>query len=142
MSDNSTWYSADIDRYVAAAVVINGGKALVLRRKPDDFMGGIWELPSGKMDHAESIEQALSRELKEETGLTLSSPPRLIGTFDYVSKSGRATRQVNFVASVNESSVTLTEHDAAEWIDAALAEDWPVTQETREILRRAFEEGA
>jgi 8-oxo-dGTP diphosphatase len=138
MMNDSSWYSPDIDRYVAAAVVFHEGKALVLRRKPDDFMGGIWELPSGKVDAGESIEQALRRELAEETGLVVSATSRFLGTFDYRSQSGRQTRQVNFAVEAPHRAVVLTEHDAAEFIDAAQVDQWPVTEETRNVLRIAF----
>ncbi|MDB1086107.1 NUDIX domain-containing protein [Streptomyces sp. ACA25] len=141
MSNSSEWYAAEIGRYVAAAVVMRHGKALVLRRRADDFLGGIWELPSGRMDSGETIEQALARELREETGLRTQSDPRMIGTFDYRSKSGRRTRQVNFVTTADRSDVELTEHDAAEWIDADQVGDWPLTEETRGILRAAFAAG-
>jgi 8-oxo-dGTP pyrophosphatase MutT (NUDIX family) len=44
---------------------------LVLHRTADDFMGGLWELPSGKVEADESFEAALGRETTEETGLPL-----------------------------------------------------------------------
>ncbi|WP_406269630.1 NUDIX domain-containing protein [Nocardia sp. NBC_00881] len=48
----------DVQQLVVGAVVQHGGKILLLRRPADDFMGGVWELPSGKVDPGEPIDQA------------------------------------------------------------------------------------
>ncbi|MFF8373476.1 NUDIX domain-containing protein [Streptomyces lydicus] len=135
-----TWESPDIDRYVAAAAVLRDQKVLVVRRNSDDFMGGVWELPSGKVDTGESIQQALERELKEETGLGLRATGSIVGTFDYESRSGRRTRQVTFAVAADGTDVTLTEHDAAEWINVEQAATWPVTEETRHVILKALAE--
>ncbi|MEV4233912.1 NUDIX domain-containing protein [Nocardia sp. NPDC050408] len=57
----------EVQQLAVGAVVQHSGKVLLLQRPADDFMGGIWELPSGKVDSGESIDQALIREVKEET---------------------------------------------------------------------------
>ncbi|TGZ16319.1 hypothetical protein DV517_12920 [Streptomyces sp. S816] len=33
---------------VVGAVVSDAGRVLLLRRRPDDSLGGMWEIPSGK----------------------------------------------------------------------------------------------
>ena len=41
---------------------------LIAKRQDHQFMGGFWELPGGKIEHGESPEVAISRELNEELG--------------------------------------------------------------------------
>ena len=48
--------SEGIVRYVVGAVIAKEDTVLLLRRKIDDFMGGIYELPSGQVDDSESLE--------------------------------------------------------------------------------------
>ncbi|WP_367132823.1 MULTISPECIES: NUDIX hydrolase [Streptomyces] len=102
---------------VGAVIADDGGKVLLLHRPADDYLGGLWELPSGGVDDGETLIEALRREIAEETGLTVTAVRGYLGHFDYRSGSGRATRQFNFTATVTGETVTLTEHDAHLWAD-------------------------
>ncbi|MER7984130.1 NUDIX domain-containing protein [Streptomyces noursei] len=51
---------------VTAAVVTDADQVLFVRRHPDDFMGGMWEIPSGKVEDGETVLEALQRETVEE----------------------------------------------------------------------------
>lgn len=57
--------------HVAVAVVIRDGKVLIARRPDHVHQGGLLEFPGGKVEAGESVQQALVRELAEETGLTV-----------------------------------------------------------------------
>jgi|GEM_PF-2898761 len=48
-------------------------KFLLLRRQPHKANGDAWGLPAGKKEENESIEQAVLREVEEETGVKLSA---------------------------------------------------------------------
>lgn len=60
-----------------AIPVLEGG-AIVLVRRLDD---GLWSLPGGLVDWGEAIADTLERELREETGLTVTGPGRLVGVY-------------------------------------------------------------
>ena len=76
-------------------------------------MGGLIELPSGTVEKDEFLIDGLIREIKEETNLEIKSIDKFIGTFDYFSSSGKKTRQVNFVVSVTNNDIKLSdEHEA------------------------------
>ena len=52
------------------AVITDGHRALIVRRAPDDDVApGSWEFPGGKIEFGEALEEALRREVREETGL-------------------------------------------------------------------------
>ena len=128
-----------IERIVVAAVIRDGDKALLLERGRDDYLGGLFELPSGVVETGETLDAALRREVAEETGFALRGIDRYLGCFDYRSRSGRLTRQFNFLVTVQGMPVvTLSEHASFAWVDGAELAEYPVSPEVGELVRRAF----
>ncbi|MFD0427488.1 NUDIX hydrolase [Streptomyces zhihengii] len=136
-------HAADADgitKHVVGAVIPNAeGEVLLLRRAADDYLGGLWS-PSGGVDAGETLTEALHREVAEETGLMVTTIETYLGHFDYLSKSGKKTRQFNFTAHVTHESdtVKLTEHDAHLWADRREQEQ--VSSVVRSVLATWREE--
>ncbi|MFW6690185.1 NUDIX hydrolase [Streptomyces sp. MAR4 CNX-425] len=125
-----------ITKHVVGAVLADSaGRVLLLHRAADDFLGGLWELPSGGVEPGETLLDALDREVTEETGMTLTSVSSYLGHFDYTSGSGRPTRQFNFAAVAAGSEVRLTEHETYQWADAA---GWRRTSEAVQAVLAAW----
>jgi 8-oxo-dGTP diphosphatase len=53
-----------------SAAVLRGNNILMIRREKDPFKG-YWCLPGGKIRPNETIEEAMIREVREETGYLL-----------------------------------------------------------------------
>lgn len=51
--------------------VENEGQILLLLRQVNTSHGGTWGLPSGKVDAGETIQEAMLREIQEETGIVI-----------------------------------------------------------------------
>lgn len=62
----------------AQAVVVNDASEVLLIRH--GYRPG-WHFPGGGVEHGETIDRALCRELHEETGVTVTKPARLFGIY-------------------------------------------------------------
>ena len=69
--------STDAKPPIAAAVVVRGGRVLLVRRRVAE--GNLsWQLPAGAVEDGEPPEQAAERETEEETGLIVKAA-RMLG---------------------------------------------------------------
>ncbi|MBN2172684.1 MAG: NUDIX hydrolase [Bacteroidales bacterium] len=95
---------------------INGSKqeVLLIQRKHDPF-AGMWALPGGFVDMEETVEQAVVRELEEETGLKFNDLKQL-HTFSALGRDPRGrTVSVTFYGIIKiENSAVKGGDDASD----------------------------
>ena len=56
---------------MACGVLAARGRLLIQKRRPDDVWPGLWEFPGGVLEEGETPEQAVEREMREETELAV-----------------------------------------------------------------------
>jgi len=126
------------ERVVVGAAIVRHEQVLLLRRSADDFMGGLWELPSGRVEEGEDINEALKREVLEETGLPVLVIGPELTQFGYRSRSGRQTIQRTFVVLCGDGRPMLSEHDAYGWFGTAELSSAACSDESRRIASEAL----
>lgn len=134
-------HAQGVERLVVGAVIHHHGRALIVTRgSADDFLSGIDELPSGGVESNETLHEALDRELREEVGFPAGTVDEgFLATFDYVSGSGRTTRQFTVSIALGARSVSLSsEHSAVRWVNRAELGLTTTTPETRRVLAEWF----
>jgi 8-oxo-dGTP diphosphatase len=81
-SPEVSWTAIDLKSPVLAVdavIQLNDGGVVLIRRKNPPFKE-CWALPGGLCEIGETVEEALRREVEEETGLKVE-PVKLIGVF-------------------------------------------------------------
>ncbi len=58
---------------VVGIIKDKAGMIFIAQRSADSHMANMWEFPGGKIEVGETPEQALSRELQEETGICVEN---------------------------------------------------------------------
>jgi 8-oxo-dGTP diphosphatase len=101
---------------VRALITDVNNKILILKRSTDSKTNpGKWEFPGGKVDQAESFDQALIREVYEETQLKISLD-HVVGISE---QNLHLIRAVHIIMSgkIIEGNLTLSsEHEGYAWV--------------------------
>jgi mutator protein MutT len=126
-------------------VVVRDGKALLIRRGKEPLYGR-WTVPGGTVELGESLEEAVVRELEEETGLRVE-PVALLTVFDRIQREG--ARVVHHFVIVDylcrwRSGEARAASDALEvaWAAASELPAYDLPPKALEVVRDALAKGA
>ncbi|KAF2734595.1 hypothetical protein EJ04DRAFT_543552 [Polyplosphaeria fusca] len=92
---------------IGACIFNSEGKLLLIQRAADEHaFPNFWEVPGGKVDNTDqSVLHAVAREVKEETGLTVSKFIREVGSLGWDEVSRRTGEPVHWHKLVFEVEV-------------------------------------
>lgn len=128
---------------VVGAVIFNDNKVLLLQRSSHEAIyPNLWELPSGKKKPFEHTQDALIREVLEETGLCVTEATPLF-IFDYqIEKISeiKDSVQINYsvqVSNPNEVKIS-AEHQKFVWSTEESLDDYEITSSTRAAIEKGF----
>ena len=141
MSDERTYPQRP---YLAvSAAIIRDGKVLVVRRARKPALG-IYTLPGGGVETGETLEQAVIREVREETSLIVE-PVALAGHREAIARDAQGRVERHFVILcfaarwLSGEPVLNEELDDARWLDPAELSGLHTTEGLTEIVAAAIE---
>src|SRR5436309_551096 len=126
-----------------SAAIVRDGKILVVRRARAPAHG-LYSLPGGVVEVGETLEEAVTREVREETGMTIE-PVALAGFREAIVRDAESRVERHFiilcfVARWRAREVLLNDElDEARWLDPAELADLPSTSGLAEIVAVAFQ---
>jgi 8-oxo-dGTP diphosphatase len=88
---------------VGVAVLVRHGEQVLLTHRKGSHGAGTWAPPGGHLDMGESYEDCAIREVREETGVTISEPRFLAVTNDIFVDEGRHYATIWLEAQVEAS---------------------------------------
>jgi len=126
-------------RIGSAMVVFDGLGRILLGRTTKGMSRGQWVFPGGKIEEFESIEQAALREIREETGLTVSYGGH-IETRELINPPDTHRIVIFSWGKVVDSGVPVARDDISEvqWCTPRYAIGEPLTWFTRGFLKDNF----
>lgn len=133
-----------VQKVIAGGVILHDGKVLIIQRsKDDDNYPGLWEMPSGKKEDLETVQDAVRREVEEETGIEVEVV-KILSVFNYKNEKENEIRdatQINFLVKPSASpEVKLSsEHDNYAWITKEEIDNYNISSSTKSALLLALE---
>ena len=113
------------------ALIVNNNRLLLMKRR-NPPMNGVWWIPGGRLLKGESLENAVLREVYEETGLK-GKILRKVGVINQVF-SEYHTVSVFFLVTVSSDKVMINdEHSAFRWVSK-------LPEQSHEFLQRMVKE--
>lgn len=99
------------------SLLINEEKEVLLVKR-SSFPEGIWEIPGGRIDSHETLEEALKRELEEEVEIKSLDIIGILGAQDIFPEGGEShVVRITYISRVTSNLVTLSsEHSEFVWV--------------------------
>jgi 8-oxo-dGTP diphosphatase len=110
------------------AVISDGDGRLLLIKRGREPGAGLWSLPGGRIEPGETDQQAVAREVLEETGLRVECR-RLLGAVELPGLDGAVIDVRDYLAVVTAGELAAGDDAAdARWVAAADLDRLPLTK--------------
>jgi len=125
---------------VVAALITRNSKLLVCQRKRNDTHPLQWEFPGGKVEPGESLGEALTRELREELGVSATIGAEVHRTRHRYRELPDDLLLIFFWATIEDSALLQNlQFEKYEWADPSLLQNYdflPADKDLVELLAR------
>jgi 8-oxo-dGTP diphosphatase len=123
------------------AVILHEGKVALIQRGKEPLRGR-WVIPGGTVEPGESLEDAVVREVREETGLIVQ-PEEVVLVFDRILKDGEELRYHYVIIDyrcryIAGELVAGTDAAAAAWVGPEDLAAYDVPELALRIIQEAF----
>lgn len=115
---------------VVCGIVTCQGRVLATRLARHRKNAGLYEFPGGKVEGREELEEALTRELKEELGIEVTVHHHF-HTVELPSLNLHA-----FFCSASTDKVTLSDHDDAQWLEPGKLSNLPFVDADQVLVEK------
>ena len=99
-------------------IAIETERILLVRKKSGPYLG-LWDLPGGKIEFGESPEEALKREVREETGLSYKKSRWHANLSHSADWNGGRFHHIGLIYRIEDFTVEAKGEDEAEWFTFA-----------------------
>ncbi len=126
------------------ALIFRRDRILMAQRGKEPLKGW-WSLPGGALELGESLEDAVCREVLEETGLEVV-PVKLFEVFERIMRDASGAPEyhyvlIDYVCRVDGGKLIAGDDvSAVEWVRRRDLPSLPITEGTLAVIEKAFEQ--
>lgn len=124
------------------ALILKRNRVLLVERAKEPLKGW-WSLPGGAVEAGERLEDAVVREVREETGLEVK-PTRIVEVFERITRDGAGRAEYHYVL-IDYLCKILGGHpephddvSRAAWVSLAETGEYRLTEGTLPVIEKAF----
>jgi len=118
------------------AIVIKDSNILLTKRSPTvEYFKDSWCLPGGHVEHGETVEQAIKREIKEELGIDFE-PTEFVGYEDEVKQVSGHTVSLWFKGNIKGEFKSNHEVSEFKWVPIEEAKKMTLAFTHNNVLER------
>lgn len=109
-----------------AFILDESKRILILKRRNSDVHNNCWDIPGGRVEHGQSLYDALEREIKEEVNLDLDSVILNLGssTFIGATNGNPLFHRAFFLCKASGEVQISEEHSEYKWIGLSEIENY------------------
>jgi len=135
----------DYPRVAVGAIVFKDASVLLVRRGQPPAQD-LWAIPGGRVEIGETLQQAVEREIFEETGITVRALDPVY-TFDFIDRDEHGRTRfhyviIDFTADYVSGQIKAGDDAAAAcWVSSDALASLKVSSKTRQLLKTQFDFG-
>ena len=124
------------------AVILDGDRVLLVKRGHEPLKGH-WSLPGGRVELGETLEAALVREVREETGLEITTGP-VVEVFDRIDRASDGRIAYHYVivdfacAPAGGQLAHASDAEDARWVLVNDLSAYNVTPKATMVIQKAI----
>ena len=125
-------------------MILDGDRVLLVQRGQEPLKGE-WSLPGGMVELGETLEAALAREVREESGLDVVVGP-VVEVLDSIRRDGGGRTEYHYViidyacyvrSGTTTAATRGSDADDVRWVPLNELEQYRVTTKAIEVIRQA-----
>ena len=126
------------------AVVLNAAGDVLLAKRAHEPLKGEWSLPGGGVELGEPLEDAVAREVLEETGIVVQVGP-VIEVLDRIERSADGRVEYHFVIidylcrATGGLLASGSDADDVRWVPPGRVADYRITAKATEVIGKAID---
>ncbi len=116
----------------AAIIKDKNNRLLIVQRRTNGLLGGLWKFPGGERSNGESLKQALERSTREELGIDVKSQ-KALASVNHAYTHFRITLHA-FQCSWIKGNPRVLKCDDWKWVNPGEFADYPFSKADRKVI--------